>query len=82
MDDAVLILNPSTHPVTLFPGAPAGVLLWEGRHTNGWRQEGQIQGNVTIPLELLWHLPCGKPLLQGYIAPSSPAQPCHLPSGR
>lgn len=31
-----------------------------------------------MPLELLWHLPYGKPLLQGCPAPCPPAQPCHL----
>lgn len=53
------------------------MLLWEGRHSNGCRQEGQTQGDRTMPLELLGHLPYGKPLLQGCPGPCPAAQPCH-----
>lgn len=53
------------------------MLLWEGRHSNGCRLEGQTQGDETMPLELPWHLPYGKPLLQGCTGPCPPAQLCH-----
>lgn len=50
------------------------MLLWEGRHGNGCRQEGQTQGDGTVPLEPLRHLPYGKTTPTGLHCP--PAQPC------